>query len=82
MKCPNCRTEIKYTGESVTYIGYISPKGHDHNDNCVVRRYKCFNCRQEWSESKRNRCSTPGCGWVGKKTCGCHEGEKVDKWTD
>lgn len=62
-------------------MGYISPEGHDHDDNCVRRMYICGNGHQTIL-SKRNRCPNTDCDWVGEKTCHCHEGEKVDEWPE
>ena len=81
----HCGKEMINIGETVTYVGYISPKGHNHNDNCRVRKYQC-KYKHEKIISKRNKCSDRGlnrdCTWKGKETCGCHEGKKVDEWPD
>ena len=79
MKCPTCSLETRHTGTSTTLVGYGSPDGHDHDDNCWKRRYRCAN-GHEWIESRRTRC--PACDWRGKETCHCHGGPKVDDWTD
>lgn len=65
--------EIETTG------GYVSLKRHEHNDNCLTRVYRCLDGHQTVI-GRRRRC--PECGWVGKATCGCHPGEKVDVWPD
>ena len=80
-----CGKEMRLKAEYSTLVGYISPKGHNHDDNCVKRVYVCSN-NHEKVISKRNRCSDRGlnrdCTWKGKETCGCHEGKKVDEWLD
>ena len=81
MKCPECGVETRSGGESQTLVGFMSPVGHDHDDNCRKRPYKCVN-GHFWQESKQNRCSTPGCTWVGSDECFCHPGKKVKEWTD
>lgn len=82
MKCPKCKTETKHGGTSQTLVGYQSPPGHDHDDNCKKRFYECEGCGYIWMESRKNRCPVIGCGWVGKEECFCHKGKKVDEWTD
>lgn len=80
LTCPTCGSPSRMVGESTTLVGYYSPPGHDHNDNCVKRRYVCRN-EHVWMESRQNRCSTPGCEWVGKASCFCH-GDKVKEWSE
>lgn len=58
-----------------TMVGYFSPPGHDHDDNCRRKIYTC-QCGNEQIIYLRNKC--PACDWKGKKTCFCHEGEKVE----
>lgn len=31
-------------GISSTSVGYYSEPGHDHNDNCMCRLYRCVSC--------------------------------------
>lgn len=64
-----------------TLVGYFSPPGHNHDDNCQMRLYKCANDHRR-AISKQNKCPAPGCEWVGKLTCFCHEGEKFKLWPD
>jgi hypothetical protein len=68
-------------GTMSTCVGYMSPPGHNHDDNCVTRQYDC-SCGNKVIVSKRNRCSNPDCDWVGKDECFCHEGKKVEEWPD
>ncbi len=80
MKC-ECGGTLRYDGRTmVTLVGYHSPEGHDHDDNCRTRYYGCEECGVHRSISIRNRCSHPSCDWVGKATCFCHPGEKLDEW--
>lgn len=85
MKCHTCDSELFYSvnngAESSTLVGYMSPPGHDHDDNCVSRRYECEN-GHIITVSKRNKCSNPDCDWVGREKCFCHHGKKVEEWPD
>lgn len=60
-------------------IGYSSPPGHDHDDNCQTCLYTCKN-GHKIKLSKRNTC--PACDWKGKEECFCHKGKKVDEWPE
>ena len=82
MQCPDCSHETKHGGTAQTLVGYGDIEGHDHDDNCYTRRYHCTYCDNQWIESRRNRCPTPGCDWVGKDRCWCHPDPKVDEWSD
>ena len=62
-----------------TLAGYEEIPGHDHDDNCRCREYLCV-AGHSTRVSIRRRCPTAGCVWVGKKTCSCHPGSKVDEW--
>ena len=64
-----------------TLVGYYSPPGHDHDDNCEVRMYVC-DAGHRFTVSLRKRCSAPGCDWVGRCACPCHPGLKVDAWPE
>ena len=78
--CPLCGKAMSCRGTKSTLVGYISPVGHNHDDNCRFRDYICEGCGHRESVSKRNRC--PVCDWVGKERCFCHFGLKVDKWPE
>ena len=83
MQCPECGKELRSVGQTRTLLGYMSPPGHDHDDNCVKRGYICTEeCGYKIIISKRNRCPHPDCDWVGKAECFCHEGPKVDEWPE
>lgn len=68
-----------HTGTSETMVGFSSPPGHDHDDNCRKRTYIC-KAGHRATLSIRRTC--PSCDWRGKETCFCHDGEKVDSWPD
>lgn len=76
--CDKCGLLMKkYRDERETLVGFASPPGHDHNDNCLLRDYLCAN-GHERTIAKRRRC--PACSWVGKGRCFCHDGPKLDEW--
>ena len=84
MRARTVREEFNYTGkgaddpsEMTTLVGFSSPPGHRHDDNCTTRIYSCEN-QHGLKISIRQRC--PVCDWVGKEICGCHDGKKVDEW--
>ena len=87
--CPTCGAPLTFApgicGQYImtTLIGYTSPPGHDHNDNCQSREYVCTGpVPHRHFIAVRRRCSVPGCDWVGKKTCFCHPGPKLDHWPE
>ena len=41
-KCECGAAWTQWSGGQMTCVGYFSPPGHDHDDNCMVRRYVCF----------------------------------------
>ena len=77
--CPDCNGQWKYDGGGTlrTCVGYVSPAGHDHDDNCRTRKYTCVNGHSHIL-SAVNRCGA--CDWEGKKSCFCHQGPKVKDW--
>ena len=80
INCEECGEEfVKCSGGRSTYAGYISPSGHDHDDNCRNQYYICSNGHRT-NISIINRCMTPGCDWVGKTECNVCGGLKVDEW--
>jgi hypothetical protein len=81
MTCKTCGEPIAQlgVGESTTLVGFSSPPGHNHDDNCVKRVYSCANGHRVVL-SRRRRC--PVCDWVGNAECFCHDGPKVDEWPD
>ena len=81
MICDQCEEQMAVGpwGETKTLVGYMSPPGHNHDDNCVKREYVCNNGHTKII-SIRQRC--PTCDWVGKDYCGCCGGQKVDQWPE
>ena len=79
--CRVCKGKLKYVGPMKTMVGYDSPPGHDHDDNCQTKEYYCEN-GHSFAVSKLIRCPEKGCDWVGKTECFCHPGKKVDKWPE
>lgn len=78
-----CGEPMRWNGrERRSLMGYGSPPGHAHDDNCVTREYACLQCSYVRVVSRRQRCPAPGCGWVGKAECFCHVGNKVDEWPE
>ena len=78
-ECPECGSALDYERTTTTYVGYISPPGHNHDDNCQSREYKC-DCGYKTLVSKRNRCPVSDCNWVGQAKCFCHTRDKVNAW--
>lgn len=76
--CPKCESVMSRGTTWQTCVGFVSPPGHNHDDNCVDRTYTCSKCKFEMVVSKQNSC--PACDWKGRKTCWCHTGEKVEEW--
>jgi hypothetical protein len=82
MNCPKCgEPGILMSEIEQTLVGYFSPPGHDHDDNCLIRHVKCKN-NHWWRISLRRKCSNPNCNWKGKETCFCHQGKKLDEWPE
>ena len=75
--CPHCGKPMLHLGTERTLVGYLSPPGHNHDDNCQSRDYLCPNGHRI-AVSKRNRC--PACDWIGRETCFCHNGKKINEW--
>ena len=80
--CPDCKAPMSHSGTHETMVGYQSPPGHDHDDNCKKRLYVCDN-GHEHRISRQNRCHV--CDWVGKTECSACYGEwskKVAHWPE
>jgi len=67
--CYECGEKAVYVGLTSTLVGYHSPPGHDHDDNCKTLYYDCVNGHKLFVKGIRNRCSYPGCNWVGREHC-------------
>lgn len=81
MICSECSADVTYEYAGMTLVGFYSPPGHNHDDNCYKRHYSC-KCGHEWVESIIRTCPRPDCDWQGKTECFCHPGQKVKQWTD
>ena len=78
--CPVCAQLMFADGDIYeTLVGYRSPGGHNHNDNCLIRVYRCP-AGHYLNVSVRRMC--PVCDWKGKTQCFCHPGKKLDKWPE
>ena len=83
MTCEQCDGEYRWTGEeSETLVGYMQDGAHFHNDNCLIRLYKCTKDPKHWRAfSIRRTC--PACDWKGRDSCWCHTpSQKVDQWPE
>ena len=67
MKCPECNRKMTARGNYMTYVGYISPPGHDHDDNRKTYKFTC-ECGVVMYTFKQNKCPNPECAWVGRET--------------
>lgn len=77
LKCLECGEPMGSLGYSTTLVGYgnqICSAGRRHDDNCRVHTMRCPNGHQRFV-AQRQVCP---CGWKGKATCFCHQGEKVE----
>jgi hypothetical protein len=55
---------------ATTLVGYYSPEGHDHDDNCTQHRYECSNGHIVY-DREQNVCPNENCDWKGKTDCFC-----------
>lgn len=80
MKCQTCGEEtIGYIFEGATLVYYDSPLGHDHDDNCLTRRFVCKSNHVTLVHLRRN---CPACDWRGRESCFCHSGKKAEVWPE
>ena len=85
INCPTCKEPaIARYGVMETLLGYsrfVDDKGkeHHHDDNCLKQNFSCSN-DHVWKLSERRRCNVDGCNWVGKDSCFCHPGKKIDSF--
>lgn len=80
--CRTCGSAYEsHTMTCSTMVSYGSPMGHDHDDNCLTRTYRCPQGHKDLL-SVRRTCSTPGCTWKGKITCKGCGGDKIDAWPE
>lgn len=76
MLCNECGEKMVDQGVyCTTLVGYMNGEcGRKHDDNCVAHMLQCKNKHERVVQV---RASCP-CGWKGKLTCFCHDGEKVE----
>lgn len=75
--CPQCGGEITKVSTScmVTLVGYSSPQGHNHDDNCHKYEAGCDQGHR-FVIAQRRRCGVKmpdgsRCTWEGKDHCFC-----------
>lgn len=71
--CNKCGKPLTFAGIESTLVGYMSPEGHSHDDNCKSAIRGCKDCK--WVGEKswrpfRNFCKDPECDWQGREYCG------------
>lgn len=80
--CPECGAQwVLVLGHGQTLLGFVSPHGHRHDDNCATKLYECQNGHRRKISILR-RCDAEGCDWVGKTECYCHPDPKVEAWPE
>lgn len=80
--CPECEKEIVEVAEVCeTLVGFSSPPGHDHDNNCLSIDLRC-EAGHRIHLSPRRKCFVEGCDWVGKEECFCHKGKKDPEWPE
>jgi hypothetical protein len=82
VNCKTCNEPLVSMGEDIwqTCVGYQSPEGHDHDDNCMSRSALCSAGHSTTIALRRN---CPACDWRGKAECRtCGGGIKLDAWPD
>lgn len=79
--CEICGGKMHAMSWGSTLVGYFSPPGHDHDDNCLRIIFRCEN-GHECGISPRRKCPVEGCDWEGKAECWCHKGPKAGIWTN
>lgn len=79
--CPQCCAPfIAASDQCETTVGYFSPDGHEHDDNCLTQAFRCANGHTVRGSIQRS-CSTVGCDWKGKRDCcGYDRGPKWTYW--
>lgn len=67
--CPVCNKQCISTGWGRTLIGYYSPPGHNHDDNCRSFYFDC-SCGSRFSVRPVEDCSVCGILYVYCSNCG------------
>lgn len=78
--CPSCGAPFVRADPFIerTLVGYVSPPGHNHDDNCALRGFYCMDGHGTLVR-RRNRCDA--CNWRGAETCNIHPPHiDVDEW--
>ena len=80
MTCVQCGGPfVSHSGDITTLVGFSSPPGHRHDDNCLRRVYVCA---QGHATRLFLRRSCPACDWQGRPTCFCHVGQQLPAWPE
>lgn len=77
IRCVECGKVMSSHGYTTTLVGSGNsgcPLGRSHDDNCQKHDMRCGNGHHRMVSLRR----TCECGWKGKLTCLCHEGEKLE----
>lgn len=78
LDCPQCGNSVTSFECCVTLVGYRSPEGHNHDDNCRTFHFLCPD-RHQFTCRPQNTCPNPDCDWMGKETCWCHPDGYISK---
>jgi hypothetical protein len=62
-----------------TCVGYFSPPGHDHDDNCMSRSARCAAGHPNTLSIRR---ACPACTWRGRDECRTCGDRKLDAWPE
>ncbi len=86
-ECPNCQShEVEAKdGYNTTLVGFLGgAPGHDHNNNCWKKFYRCRECDTKWEHALRRRCPAEDCDFETKETCFCFsqipDGKALFEW--
>jgi hypothetical protein len=75
--CPVCGVVCESDQYRTTLVGYKSPPGHNHDDNCRTFFFACPSGHR-FSVRPQNRCPTKDCAWLGEIECSiCGENVQV-----
>ncbi len=80
--CQECNEQMYVDlthGYSETLVGYFSPPGHTHDDNCRKAPATCSN-GHTLSVSIIRSCPNEDCDWTGKTECFCCPDGKLESW--
>lgn len=81
--CPTCSGIMERGFTDSGLVGYSSPAGHSHDDNCLRSQYVCQNNNKHTLVlSVIRKCSNKACDWKGKTKCFCHPFYKLACWPE